>query len=446
MLRVGWGLALCCYAVLSIWLLRHPPSIPTDDAFFFVNGTILFSVLEFRPHFPGYPGFIALSKLLYFAGLTAKQAVFYLTLFSALSLPPLSALVARALGATPAGILLAFSGVLTLPFLPLVSLSMMSDATGIAFFLAALASMGRGKHGFAGAFAGIALACRPSFFIPIGLSLFTEWCLKKEVRVTLFLTTTGTLLLFFGAVVLLEGESYFLEALRFTEGHFTVWGNTSFEQATKRDTWLDAATREPLAFITLSLLICTAAYGFFRKPQLSPLTIAALSALLWTALAQNPENLRHVLLSSILLVIWLATLGVKYVSYVLFFSVTLQLSLWFQFIFCSPVTSPLDRILEYLEQQPNGLLVTNRGVYYLRDLLPKHQIKDAYYIGDEERRSHPVSNPSWRVTGSFKNEIWCETTHSVRGRTSGERDLHVQLGCAKRQLIERIFGGSRVSS
>ncbi|MFS8181447.1 hypothetical protein ACMG4P_07770 [Pseudovibrio denitrificans] len=428
MLRLGWGLALCCYVVLSIWLLRHPPSIPTDDAFFFVNGTIRFSVLEFRPHFPGYPGFIALSKLLYSLGLTAKQAVFYLTLFSALSLPPLSAWAARAHGATPTGTLLAFVGVLTLPFLPLVSLSMMSDATGIAFFLAALASMGRGKHGFAGAFTGISLACRPSFLIPIGFSLFTEWCLKKEARFTLFVTTTAILLLFFGAVVLLEGESYFLEALRFTEGHFTVWGNTSFEQTTKRDTWLDAATREPIACITLSLLICTAAYAFFRKPQLSPLTTATLSALLWTAFSQNPENLRHVLLPSTLLVLWLANLGVRYTSYVLFINVLLQLSLWSQFMLQPILNSPLDRTIEFLEKQPNGLLVTNRGVYYLRDLLPKYQIRDAYYVDGDGRLTIQANSPMWRLTGSTEDLKWCENNYSFGGRTLGERDLHVQLG------------------
>ncbi|SFT37613.1 hypothetical protein SAMN05444141_101190 [Pseudovibrio denitrificans] len=429
MLRLGWGLALFCYAVLSIWLLRHPPSIPTDDAFFFVNGTIRFSVLEFRPHFPGYPGFIALSKLLYFAGLTAKQAVFYLTLFSALTLPPLSAWAAKTNGASPTGTLLAFAGVLTLPFLPLVSLSMMSDATGIAFFLAALASIGRGHHGFASAFAGMALACRPSFFIPIGLSLFIEWCLKKEARFTMFITTAATLFLFFGAVVLLEGESYFLEALRFTEGHFTVWGNTSFEQATKRDTWLDAATREPLAFITLSLLICTAAYALFKKPQLTPLTIATLSALLWTAFAQNPENLRHVLLPTVLLVIWLASLRARSTRYVLYISVLLQLNLWSQLELQPTSDSPLDRSIGYLEKQPNSLLVTNRGVYYLRDRLPKHQIKDAYYIDGEERLTIQTNSPAWKLTGSTEDIKWCENNYSFGSRTLGERDLHIQSNC-----------------
>ncbi|EEA96684.1 hypothetical protein [Pseudovibrio sp. JE062] len=432
MLRVGWGLALCCYAVLSIWLLRHPPSIPTDDAFFFVNGTIRFSVLEFRPHFPGYPGFIALSKLLYFAGLTAKQAVFYLTLLSALSLPPLSAWVARAHGATPAGTLLAFAGVLTLPFLPLVSLSMMSDATGIAFFLAALASMGRGHHGFAGACAGMALACRPSFLVPIGLSLFTEWCLKKEVRVILFLTTTGVLFLFFGAVVLLEGESYFLEALRFTEGHFTVWGNTSFEQATKRDTWFDAATREPLAFITLSLLICTAAYTIFRKPHLSPLTIATLSALLWTGFAQNPENLRHVLLPSVLLVVWLASLQVRYVNYVLFINVLFQLSLWPNYFGQVPRLSPLEASKNFLMKADTGELTTNHGVDFLRSHLMHFRISDAYYRYSSEYQKHKqdvchVFMLSTQVAGVGQ----LNGGASFIGRVAGEKEMNLSKQASK---------------
>ncbi|MGH0002934.1 hypothetical protein ACQU0X_22930 [Pseudovibrio ascidiaceicola] len=422
MSRLGWGASLFCYAVLSVWLLRHPPSIPSDDAYFFVNGTLRFSVLEFRPHFPGYPGFILLSKLLVLMGLSAKQAVFYLSLFSALSLPPIAAWTAKAWGASHTSTLLAFFAVLTQPFLPLVGLSMMSDATGIAFFLIALAFMGRGKHARAGCFAGFALACRPSFIAPIALALLFEWYLKKDARLKLLIASTGTLLVFFGGVFLLEGKAYLIEALRFTEGHFSVWGNTSFEQTFERDSWLDALAKEPVAFASLILLILTSALALPTRPKLTPLLIAATTAVLWTLLAQNPENSRHVLLPAILLVIWLVSLNLRPITLSLLTISILQLGLWSQFIFQSPTLAPLERITEALHTQPSSLVVTNHGVSYLRDHLKQHQVLDAYFIASVAAQlAIAPTQQSWRLMVLKLRTEQCEIENSYKARVFGEK-------------------------
>ncbi|KZK83076.1 hypothetical protein PsAD13_03278 [Pseudovibrio sp. Ad13] len=431
MLRLGWGAALFCYVTLSIWLLRHTPSIPSDDAYFFVNGTVRFSVLEFRPHFPGYPGFIVLSKLLVLIGLSAKQAVFYLSLFSALSLPPFAAWTTQAWGASHRGVLLAFFAVLTQPFLPLVALSMMSDATGIAFFLAALAFMGRGKHIRAGCFAGFALACRPSFIVPVALALITEWYLKKEARTKLFIASASTLLLFFGGVFLLEGEAYLIEALRFTEGHFTVWGNTSFEQTFEREGWLDAFEKEPIALASLLSLLLIAALAFITRPKLTALLIAAAAAVLWTLLAQNPENLRHVLLPAILLVIWLVCFADWWAKPALVFVITLQLGIWPQFLFKSGTNSPLKQATDFLGQQPVGTLVTNRGVFFLRASLPQHKIHDAFFSDSVEvSLKSQKSETIWRLVGSgAMSNVWCNSETMFAARVPGEKAYSLQTRC-----------------
>ncbi|KZK78844.1 hypothetical protein PsW64_04487 [Pseudovibrio sp. W64] len=431
MLRLGWGAALFCYVTLSTWLLRHTPSIPSDDAYFFVNGTIRFSVLEFRPHFPGYPGFIVLSKLLVLMGLSAKQAVFYLSLFSALSLPPLAAWTTQAWGASHRGVLLAFFAVLTQPFLPLVALSMMSDATGIAFFLAALAFMGRGKPIRAGCFAGFALACRPSFIVPVALALITEWYLKKEARTKLFIASAGTLLVFFGGVFLLEGEAYLIEALRFTEGHFTVWGNTSFEPTFEREGWLDAFEKEPITLTSLLSLLLIAALAFLTRPKLTPLLIAAAAAVLWTLLAQNPENLRHVLLPAILLVIWLVYSSGKWAKPALVLVIVLQLGIWPQFLIKPVINSPLKQAADFLGQQPTGTLVTNRGVFYLRASLPQHKIHDAFFsdsveAGLQSQRHRPI----WKLVGSkAMSNVWCNSETMFAARVPGEKVFSLQTQC-----------------
>lgn len=431
MLRLGWGAALFCYVTLSIWLLRHTPSIPSDDAYFFVNGTIRFSVLEFRPHFPGYPGFIVLSKLLVLMGLSAKQAVFYLSLFSALSLPPLAAWTTKAWGASHRGVLLAFFAVLTQPFLPLVALSMMSDATGIAFFLAALAFMGRGKHIRAGCFAGFALACRPSFIVPVALALITGWYLKREARTKLFIASAGTLLLFFGGVFLLAGEAYLIEALRFTKGHFTVWGNTSFEQTFEREGWLDAFEKEPIALASLLSLLIIAALAFLTRPKLTPLLIAAVAAVLWTLLAQNPENLRHVLLPAILLVIWLVYSSGKLAKPALVLVIVLQLGIWPQFLIKPVIISPLKQAADFLGQQPTGTLVTNRGVFFLRASLPQHKIHDAFFSDSVEASLQSQRHGSiWKLVRSRPmSNVWCNSEKTFVARMSGEKTLGLQTWC-----------------
>ena len=55
-----WLLALLQLAWLG-WLLAFPVALDSDDALNFAHGVVRFSVLEFSPHFPGYPAFIWLA-------------------------------------------------------------------------------------------------------------------------------------------------------------------------------------------------------------------------------------------------------------------------------------------------------------------------------------------------------------------------------------------------
>ncbi|OKB21675.1 hypothetical protein ASJ31_02640, partial [Aeromonas salmonicida subsp. salmonicida] len=46
------------------WLFAFPIALDSDDALNFAHGVTRFSVLEFSPHFPGYPAFIWLARLI----------------------------------------------------------------------------------------------------------------------------------------------------------------------------------------------------------------------------------------------------------------------------------------------------------------------------------------------------------------------------------------------
>ena len=62
---VPFLLTLCIWLSWVLWLFQYPLVVSSDDALFFSRGVDRFSVIEFSPHFPGYPAFIALASLLY---------------------------------------------------------------------------------------------------------------------------------------------------------------------------------------------------------------------------------------------------------------------------------------------------------------------------------------------------------------------------------------------
>ena len=53
---LSWLGALGALAVAALWLARIPPSLSSDDALFLLHALTRFSILDFSPQFPGYPG------------------------------------------------------------------------------------------------------------------------------------------------------------------------------------------------------------------------------------------------------------------------------------------------------------------------------------------------------------------------------------------------------
>ena len=87
------------------------------------------------------------------------------------------------------------------------------------------------------------------------------------------------------------GVAYFEEGLRFTQGHFQIWGNTVASELPVWQQWLRTLTElygwPVVALFTLSLL---AGLLLQRTRLLSAIIVVYLS---WILLAQNPDNLRH---------------------------------------------------------------------------------------------------------------------------------------------------------
>ena len=83
------------------WLLTFPVALDSDDALNFAHGVVRFSVLEFSPHFPGYPAFIWLARLINLAVDEPARAVQWASLLGSSLLAPLAASLAVRLWQRP---------------------------------------------------------------------------------------------------------------------------------------------------------------------------------------------------------------------------------------------------------------------------------------------------------------------------------------------------------
>jgi len=346
---------LVLYAMVALWLAWHPVALSSDDALFFTHALTRFSVLDFSPQFPGYPGFVALGRLALSISHDPLDALGLTTLLIALALPPMAGLVAwRATGKRWRA-LLAFLLVLACPLLPDMALSLLSDGSGILFLLVFLALLPRSHRTIAfkarpplrsaspttsppldggeetlaarrgalplphecggevarearrsgGTFvimfmAGAALACagacRPSDAVLLGAALIGALITTPRIWKPLLLGVLAVAIPVIAVIFALEGTLYFQEGLRFFIGNATLWGNTPFAAKPQHDNWFIAITALPGSPLLVGLAALSAFVAVWRS-RISPTAYAAAFALLghalWIAAFQNPDHLRH---------------------------------------------------------------------------------------------------------------------------------------------------------
>ncbi|MCV6597054.1 MAG: hypothetical protein OIF40_08235 [Mangrovicoccus sp.] len=232
------------------------------------------------------------------------------TIAIALAIPFCAAWVLWRWTRNPARTMAAFLLALSQPILTALAISGLSDGSGIAFyllFLGAIPSLSGSEllrkqqmmmALFAGLFLGLALWSRPSYGVIFAASLVP---LLRQPRMLVALGLGVTAVSIPVLVVLLahEGAGYFGEALRFSQGHFLHWGNTTLSQSEARPLWADSLAAH--GFLATAMgASCIAALAQLwqgRKTGLSLPRQAALAgfwaAIFWTLFMQNPENLRH---------------------------------------------------------------------------------------------------------------------------------------------------------
>ena len=291
-----WLLALLQLAWLG-WLLTFPVALDSDDALNFAHGVVRFSVLEFSPHFPGYPAFIWLARLINLAGDEPARAVQWASLLGSSLLAPLAAFLAARLWQRPSLLAPAWLLVLALPLTPTLALSGLSDGPALAAWLGALLALQQRKIALAGLLLGLMLALRPSYFVLALLPLWLGMAQQgNRVRFVLPIALVGLACLLF--VWQADGWAYFAEGRRFTDGHFTLWGNTAAAHGDRLLSWANTFNDQftPLWPLLMGALLVLPLWQRSKDHNPAPSVLWPLYwlvLLLWTLFGQNPDNPRH---------------------------------------------------------------------------------------------------------------------------------------------------------
>ncbi|MFV7561810.1 hypothetical protein ACNPAA_08305 [Aeromonas sp. PS2Canimalfood6] len=362
------------------WLLTFPVALDSDDALNFAHGVTRFSVLEFSPHFPGYPAFIWLARLINLAVDEPARAVQWASLLGSSLLAPLAAFLAVRLWQRPGLLVPVWLLVLALPLTPTLALSGLSDGPALAAWLGTLLALQQRKIALAGLLLGLMLALRPSYFVLTLLPLWLGMAQQgNRVRFVLPIALVGLACLLF--VWQADGWAYFAEGRRFTDGHFTLWGNTAAAHGDRLLSWANTFNDQftPLWPLLMGALLVLPLWQRSKDHNATPSvlwTLYWLALLLWTLVGQNPDNPRHLapitLLGLVLLAGWLPRRGVGLVALagLLLLAVT----------FTPPRPSAMVQAARVAEKNCPAL-VTQWGVRLLRETttLP---VTDGWYRGD----------------------------------------------------------------
>lgn len=433
------------WAVISIWVLRHPPALSSDDALFFTRGLTRFSVLDFSPQFPGYPGFILIGRAVLWATGDALFALSLLCAVVALALPWIAAWVAKNC-AGPQAAALAFLLTLTIPLGPNLALNLLSDGAGVFFIVVSIALLphsltspkNRMQAFMAGLMLGWALACRPSNLILVlaaatGASITAPrmfWPLWLGMGMVLGPVIIGLFAL---------EPLYLIEGARFVQGHAEIWGNTALTSQAHQS-WATTLFEHPLVAILLSIeTLAMVTLPMMKTSQGRPARMALAAGffghLFWTLWFQNPNSLRHLVpllvLGGVGLAVWSSHSQRRQLVAVLAIAIGV-LSLAQRTNLSPTALPPLIAVTKFLAAEPTReptTLVTNYGVQLMRSKLPNAHVYDAYYTGSTALGTSLSQGSIWRLSGTKPfSTAPLDTSLAIpfHGRFLGERRLWMQ--------------------
>lgn len=429
-----WGPCLVGWAGLAFWLVQFPPTLSSDDALYFSRALTRFSILDYAPHFPGYPVFVGIARIVHLLVADPVDALLWTTTCVALALPPMAAFVAWRWTGETASAGAAFLLTLSQPVLAALALSGLSDGAGLLFYLLFLALLaparGYGRTGLkpgislpwaigAGIALGLAAWARPSY----GVMFLASFLVLLRTPTVAIAVLCGAGLVTLPAAFVLwaaEGWGYIAEGRRFLEGHLFIWGNTAFASAEESAGWQDVAAYYP-AIAVLLLLYGVAVASGLRNDRVMLSKQAAQVAfpvmVLWTAVMQNPENLRHLAPLLILGGLAVATLPGSAVlrNITVLVCLALNLVLLMQTTQLRPGPAPIYSAAKAMNAcSPEAFLLTNRAADLLRHHLDRARVYTLAEYGAATAAMSGSDLPVYRLCAAHRPDATNGTVFPAR--------------------------------
>jgi hypothetical protein len=422
-LALGWAGAAVALAIFALWLVAIPQSISSDDALFLLHSLTRFSILDFSPQFPGYPGFVAMGRAALVFMHDPLAALALTSALVAIAIPPAAAWVVWRTTGVAWAALAAFFATLLCPLLPDLAVSLLTDGAGILFLLVFLAVLPVSPSGhvavadvhrpsrlfLAGLALGWALACRPSDAPLLGGAFVAVVVVRPRWVLSILAGAAAALLPVALVVYAAEGALYLQEGLRFLLGHTAIWGNTAFAPEVHRESWWTAAGAIPFAALLAPLLLAGAVVAL-RQRSRPPALTAAIAAFVchaaWIAAFQNPDHLRHLAPLAILggIIFVSAVTQVDRLPRIALVAALLAAETG-ALIVVDPLatvgqSSSLAAAQAWLAARQPVAIATNEGVFTLRQALPNARVYDMYYAADAALGLATASVPAFRLTGT----------------------------------------------
>jgi len=452
---------MACIAGYFGLLNYYSFDISSDDALYFQRALSHFSVLEFSPHFPGYPGFVWLERIIntisshpnsnvllsFLSAITLTVSVFIycyqrmqiksFALFAILLFLLQGNIAELAFnGLSDASALWFFSLYLLLTRFhpPLHSSSLLQPLLQRQIFTAIIS----------GLLLAACLATRPSYLPLVASAMLLELlyhCQGKQDYQRLgwqvcSITFVGIICALY--VFMQDGWAYIEEGRRFTQGHFTIWGNTTSTTDSLFNQWLTTLTNT-YSTPGVILLISMLTLGLYLT-KTRGLSILVCCWFVWIIRGQNPENIRHLAVFSLLLPIICAQLmehlhqtqRIRPVIYLL--SLILLITLGYHSIkqFTPQKNAPVLQATQFFNtMNQQQFIISNYNIDNLRHNLPQHVILDRHYQSSSHYQAQQQGY--WQLssnklgidkpnTGKRVND---DLVAVFKGRFLGERSLYL---------------------
>jgi len=444
---------IVCIASYFGLLSYYSFDISSDDALYFQRALTHFSVLEFSPHFPGYPGFVWFERLVGTISSHPNSNVL-LSFFSAITLTLSVFVYCYQRMQTKAFALLAVLLFLLQGNIAELAFNGLSDATALCFFslyllLTHFTPPISSQRSFAsrslltapiltavisGLLLAACLATRPSYLPLVASAMLLTPCYPHPQQSSykrlgwqiLNITFIGFICALY--VFMQDGWAYIEEGQRFTQGHFAIWGNTTNTADSLLNQWVTTLTNTYSTF-GLKLLTTIFATGLYIN-KTRGLSILVCCWFAWIIRGQNPENIRHLAAFSLLLPIITAQLiehfyqqvRIRPALYIFAFTLLFILTSHSLQQFTAQKNAPVlqaTRIFETMDEQQ--IIISNYNIDNLRHNLPQHVILDRHYQSSSYYQAQ--QHGYWRLSSNrLDNE---DTVKEFKGRFLGERDLYL---------------------